>query len=371
MSDTRSVLFSLIRFALGWSKDYLIPKDINWTEVINLAQEHGVLAILADGYEKCLLDIQGEWPKIEQTIVLDLVGNVCSYENIYSQHLSVLSKLSKVLDKSRIPFLVMKGFSCGRYYPIPKHRPCGDIDIFAGEAFEECNKALVESGISVEPHYYRHSVSSINGVTIENHRILCDLRGPRKQTREFESLLKKYANLSLRGGKLYGDEFPSARYPIADFNALFLPWHVSAHFEFERVTLRHLLDWALFLEKEGKNIDISMFRVAKQKYSFGYGPFADILTDLSIRYLGLPMDSLPHEIVNDAEKVDKRLSDKVIERMFEYTTPATDTNVWMERWKLFKYIWKDGWKYRALYGMNPMRFMLYKIYGVVFRIGEE
>ena len=371
MSDARSTLLSVVQFALGWRKDYSIPNDVNWKKVISLAQEHGVLAIFADGYEKCLTNIQGQWPKMEQALTLEMVGNVCLYENTYSQHLKALSQLSRIFDKSEISFLVMKGLSCGNYYPVPKHRPCGDIDIFAGENFESSNASLKASGFNVELHYYRHTVSSIYGVTIENHRILCDLRGPRKQTKEFEALLKKYASKSLTQGELYGKDFPSAHYPVADFNALFLPWHVSAHFEFERVTLRHLLDWALFLEKDGNKIDIGLFREAKHKYTFGYGPFADILTDISIRYLGLPKEVLPIEIVADAEKCDKRLSDRVFDRMFEDTIPASDTNIWRERWKLFKYIWNDGWKYRGLYGMNPMKFMLYKIYGVLFKVGED
>lgn len=92
---------------------------------------------------------------------------------------------------------------------------------------------------------------------------------------------------------------------------------------------------------------------------------------MSIRYLGLSKQSLPIEIIEDAEHVDKELADKVFERIFDVTEPASDTNVWRERWKLFKYIWKDGWKYKGLYGMSPIRFLFYKIYGVVFKVGEE
>ena len=98
---------------------------------------------------------------------------------------------------------------------------------------------------------------------------------------------------------------------------------------------------------------------------------ADILTYLSIEHLGLPKDKLPEEIVEDAYQVDKELANRVFERMFEEIPPASDTNVWRERWKLFKGVLRDGWKYRGLYGMSPARFMMYKIYGVVFGIGEE
>lgn len=197
------------------------------------------------------------------------------------------------------------------------------------------------------------------------------MRGPKKQAHSFESLLKTLAQDSVKNGELYGKDYPQAHFPSADFNAHFLPWHVSAHFEFERVTLRHLLDWALFLYHDGNKINVSLLRESKKKFTYGFGPFADILTYLSIRYLNLPVDSLPIEIVEDANSVNKELAEKVLDRMFEATEPASDSNVWRERWKLFKYVWKDGWKYRGLYGMSPIRFMLYKLYGVLFRVGEE
>lgn len=371
MSDTRAILLSFIKNAIGWSDLSSIPDDVDWSALLRLSQEHGVLTIFAEGYEKYLKLAQKNSPRMSQALALEFVGNAYSYEKVYLQHLRALKVLSDVFTKAGIPFLVMKGLSCGKYYPNPNHRPCGDIDIYVGDEYEKSNIMLRESGIKVEPHYYRHSVSSICGVTIENHRILCDLRGPRRQTREFEDLLKEFANLSLKQGELYGNDFPSAHYPLSDFNSLFLPWHVSAHFEFEKVTLRHLLDWALFLEHEGKKINVKLFREAKQKFTFGYGPFADILTDLSIRYLELPTKDLPIEIIEDAEKVNRQLADRVFDRMFEDSIPASDTNVWRERWKLFKYIWKDGWKYRALYGMSPIVFLFYKFFGVIFKVGEE
>lgn len=375
MTNSRQIFLTLLKVALGWCESCSIPENVNWNEIVSIAEEQGVLPIIIDGYEKYLIDnpqcTSFLSKKQNEELKVRVLSSVYSYENTYIQHLGALSVLSAILDGKGIPFIVMKGLSCGRYYPIPKHRPCGDIDIFAGTNYTSSNKALEENGISVIPHYYRHSVSTIYGVTIENHRILSDLRGPQKQTKELEELLVKLGEQSLVDGESYDKELSAAHYPTADFNAIFLPWHVSAHFEFERVTIRHLLDWALFLKTDGRKINLEMYREAKRKFSFGYGPFADILTDLSIRYLGLSKQSLPIEIIEDAEHVDKELADKVFERIFDVTEPASDTNVWRERWKLFKYIWKDGWKYKGLYGMSPIRFLFYKIYGVVFKVGEE
>lgn len=375
MKDSQRVLLQLLRIATGWERATTLPPDVDWKEVVSLAEQQDVLSIVADGYELYLRNNPGTQSFLSKNgyedLKMKMFSSVFMSENNYKLHKNVLGKLCQIFNKANIPFIVMKGLSCGRYYPNPGHRLCGDIDIYAGKDFEESNKALLESGIAVEPHYYRHTVSVLHGVTIENHRILCDLRGPRKQTTELESLLETIARKSIEEGESYGTNYPGAHYPVPDFNALFLPWHVSAHFEFERVTLRHLLDWALFLYHDGKIIDLQLFKDSKARFTYGLGPFADIMTDLSIRYLGLPEESLPKEMVEDAARVDRVLSDKVFDRIFEATVPASDSNVWKERWKLFKYVLKDGWKYRGLYGMSTIKFLLYKGYGVLFKVGEE
>jgi len=276
---------------MGWESDFSLPQDINWKEVLKMASEQGVEAITIDGYEilkkknpqiKLSLDLTGN-----KLLLLESIGRLKLIECGNLQQLEALTDLSEVLHNKQIPFLLMKGFACGRYYPNPLHRPCGDIDIYPGDRFIESNEALKVAGIDVDPYYYRHSASIVNGVMVENHRILGDLRGPRRQTRDFEAQLESKAKNSIKEGKdvvIAGRIIQGAKYPYANFNALFLPWHVSAHFAFERVTLRHLLDWALFLLNEGKDIDLDMFRNAKAKYTYGYSKFADILTNLSIRY---------------------------------------------------------------------------------------
>lgn len=155
---------------------------------------------------------------------------------------------------------------------------------------------------------------------VENHRVLGDLRGPKRQTQDFEALLEHEANECISSGddlEIDGHLIPGAKQPSANFNMLFLPWHVSAHFAFERVTVRHLLDWALFLISEGKIINTEEFREAKKKYTFGYAKFADILTALSIKYLRIPTSMIPPVVLEDANGVDDNLVDKVYDYMFE------------------------------------------------------
>lgn len=377
MATSRDILLKLVRLAMGWESDYSLPDDINWKEVLKMGSEQGIDAIVLDGYDVYLFNHPGVVSALKKPetrpLMLAAFGKLIMTESKSLQHLAALVELSKILNRKGIPFLLMKGFACGQYYPNPKHRVCGDIDIYPAR-YEESNKALEEAGIYVGSHYYRHSVSVIKEVMIENHRILCDLRGPKKQTRVLESQMEAEAEKSLldrKGVRIQETEVPGAVFPSANFNALFLPWHFSAHFEFERVTIRHLLDWALFLIQDGKDIDVEMFREAKRKFTYGFSKIADILTNLSIRYLKIPIDSLPAPIFEDAMRFDNGLADRVFDYMFVGRPRERDKNLWKFRFNNVKRIWHERWKYREVYGMSFFGMLFYKIYGVLFKVGEE
>ena len=44
-------------------------------------------------------------------------------------------------------------------------------------------------------------------------------------------------------------------FPSPTLNAIFLPYHMAGHFREERVTLRQILDWMMFLKNEYGNVE--------------------------------------------------------------------------------------------------------------------
>ena len=378
MAESRDVVLKLVRMAMGWESDLSLPMEIDWQEVLDLAFEQGVSSIIMDGYDIFLRNNPWEVSFLikpeNKPLRGKALGRINTTECNYLNHLNALKTLTGVLNDKDIPFLILKGFSCANYYPIPNHRDCCDIDIYPAELFVESNRALTNAGFFVNPDYYRHHVLKINGVMIENHRVLCDLRGPHHQTRALERQLKKYADDSIRNGisvKIQNQSFPSVRFPIPDFNALFLPWHVSAHFAFERVTLRHLLDWALFLVHDGKKIDLAMFKNAKRNFTYGYSKIVDILTNLSIRYLNMPTTDIPQTIVDDAVCFDDGLADRVFNYFFVGKPRERDDNVWKFRLNNVKRVWNERWKYREIYNLSVVGFLYYKAKGVILKTGDE
>lgn len=178
MANSRDVLLKLVRMAMGWEMDFSLPEDIDWQEVLAIAQEQGVDAIVVDGLDAFMTKQSQKSPTLNseefKQVLFEAIGDQQIIEYNYSCHLEVLKTLSEILGKKDIPFIVMKGFACGQYYPNPKHRFCGDIDIYPGNHFDESNEALKEAGINVDPYYYRHSASIIKGVMVENHKVLGD-----------------------------------------------------------------------------------------------------------------------------------------------------------------------------------------------------
>lgn len=369
MANSRDILLKLVRIAMGWEVDFSLPKDIDWKEVLSLAQEQGVNAIAVDGLEIWMKhEPQLLSSPSDKQILLEAIGLLQMVEVNNLHQLSALKKLSQILSEKEIPFMIMKGFACAQYYPNPQHRPCGDIDIYPGGKFQESNNALKDAGVNVDPHYYRHSVSYINDIMVENHCVLGDLRGPKKQTRELETWLKREANNALlkeKEAKIKGQVIPGGVFPTANFNALFLPWHVSAHFMFEKVTIRHLLDWALFLTRDGKEIDINLYMDAKKKFTYGYSKITDILTNLSLRYLNFPEGDIPNRIIEDAMNFDEQLADRFFNYMFAGRPRERDENVWKFRWNNVKSAWRERWKYKKIYNMPVFLFLWYKVIGVL------
>lgn len=378
MANSREILLKLVRMAMGWETDFSLPDDVDWKDVLQIAQEQGVNAIVVDGIEvymsKRPQDSVAKNSADFKQILLEAIGGLQMVEYNYMNHVAALTELSEILNNKGIPFMIMKGFACGQYYPNPKHRPCGDIDIYPGNKFDESNQALKAAGVDYDLYYYRHSASYIKNVMIENHRVLGDLRGPRKQTRELEEWLEREANMSLKNGKaakVLNKEIKGGVYPTANFSVLFLPWHVSAHFMFERVTVRHLLDWALFLVNEGNNINVSLYQEAKKKFTYGYAKFVDLLTALSLEYLKIPTDMIPTRILDNVSLCDNDLVTKVYSYMFEGKPKERDTNHWKERFYNMQRAWTERWKYQELYGMSIYTFLIYKLKGVLFNEGGD
>lgn len=171
MGIASSSLLYLLRLALGTTNevpDLSALTKADWETLVNLSFEQGVAAVAVDGLQK-LYDCQ---PNLElaidslelESMKYEWFGDVMSSESTYSNYKSAIAGFLRLCKDQQVGVLLLKGYGLSLNYPVPTHRPCGDIDIFTFGYTEFVNQ-LAERFLKVKadrsnPH---HSVFSYGG----------------------------------------------------------------------------------------------------------------------------------------------------------------------------------------------------------------
>ncbi len=235
--------------------------------------------------------------------------------------------------------MVLKGYGLSLHYPVPEHRPCGDIDIWLYGRQPEAD-ALVreELGIDVRADVHHHTVFTFRGVTVENHFDFLNLWAHRSN-RELERLLRRYA---AQEGEEATAGAGRVALPSPDLNALFLMRHMAVHFAAVEIGLRHLSDWAVFLAADGRRVNWQELRAVYREHNMLR--FADAVTGLCVRYLGVDPDVCPYEEDPELQRVVLR---EILSPAFAERHPAGGVLKPMlfkvRRW------WANRWKHRLVY----------------------
>lgn len=357
----RHPLLYLLRIALG-NGSYNIPlDDVNWDELIDLSYSQGVASIAVDGLQK-LYDAN---PELELTLDNPRLGNLkyewfgatFSDEQNYSRIKSTAQDISVRLKELGIKALLVKGLSYASYYPIPEHRAFGDIDIFSPTSYKAIDDMLkgIAENFSVE--YYRHSHCSLNGIAIENHKHLCDIRGQKRWVK-LEKELALYADEVLSSKEDGGLYFPDSKLSV-----LFFLYHAQSHLVFESISLRFLTDWAMILRGEKVLLSSDWFSESISK--FDLEKITGVLTSLCIKYLGVDRNGLPECITLCADSIEETLEDKVVRDIFRKDKEGFGDSSLRSRMSRAFVMFDRGWKYREFLGVGPFAFVLEKWCGIV------
>ena len=115
---------ALVRLGIGHEGG--LSKEIDWISIKALADTHGLSAIIVDGIERL-----PEKMRPPKSLTLQWVGEVLqSYEHRYAIYENAIGSLAGFYNQHGYKMMVLKGYACSLDWPTPKHRPCGDIDIW-------------------------------------------------------------------------------------------------------------------------------------------------------------------------------------------------------------------------------------------------
>ena len=307
------ILFSLQRLSLGTradEMDFSAFTKADWQEVIDLSFEQGVAAIAVDGLQK----LCGQHPEMElaldspelEDLKYEWFGSVFQAEEDYKKYVDDIASLAKAYSEAGIEMMVLKGYGLSLNYPVPAHRPVGDIDIYLNDdpslrqaqgkldsgqarlpAWRRGDEVIRRRGIAIDYSHHHHSVFSWRGQMVENHYDIVN-RYAGKSGRMEDDMFKQMAT---EGRKEVVVDGIKVYLPSATFNGIFLLRHASAHFAGSHITLRHLLDWALFVDKQWKEIDWPF--VTDWLSRLGLIKFFSCMNAISIDYLGIAAEKFP------------------------------------------------------------------------------
>lgn len=310
MTDNEKAFLAIVKLGIGTTEKAIFPPVINWNGIKELAEKQVLSAIVIDGIE--LLPEKYRPPK---ELLLEWIGEVLQvYEYRYDEYQRTIAEMASFYNSHGFKLMVLKGYACSLNWPKPKHRPCGDIDIWQFGEYKKADALIIsEKGIKIDNSHHHHTVFYWRDFMVENHYDFLDT-STRKSSREQETILKELGKddthfVTLNGEKVY--------LPSPNLHALFLIRHMVDHFASVSITLRQLLDWAFFVKKHSDEIDWGWLYKILEKYHLK--DFTNCLNAICVENLGFE-SSIFHGFQFNPSLKEKILAD-ILNPEFEAAEP--------------------------------------------------
>lgn len=347
MTATDQTLLTLVRSAIADGLDIQtihIPSEVDWNLLYRKGKVQSVGVIAVDGLERILTlypDIELHYPEGRENLIQrrKWMSQSVVVERKYADHAKIMADLSALYSQNGIRMMVLKGYGASLNYPIPTHRPGGDIDTYHFGMFAEADELVHEKlGVEIDRSHHHHTVFRYNGVMVENHYDFINVHA-HKDAPLIEAKLKELAACSTETVDILGEEIVL---PCADFNAIFLMRHLGQHFAGERVILRQLLDWGLFMKKHSHEVDWETIGPFMKK--IGLWDFCCVVNAICVEYLGISSDCFPE--ISENHDLVSRVMEDVLSPEFSEKEPKPFVKKWCfkaRRW------WANRWKHRLIY----------------------
>lgn len=357
VNDYRDVTFQMLRVALGnaGNIDYA-AEQVDWQKMMNFAFRQGITGVCFDAF--CSLP---KSVRPDDGLFLKWLGNTLLMEERYRQYEETIITLSDLAHNLGMRMLVLKGYGCSLNYPHPKHRPCGDIDIFLMDEYGNHSIDLLHhfesylgksQGIKVNTPNAHHSQFKFKGFLVENHSTILDVDAHKSS---------QYLNDLLEGLTASVEPVIIKRtevwLPSVKFNSIHLLRHMASDFASVRTTLRNMLDWSTFVETN--EIDWSFVHDVASKANMHR--FLDAINGICVNALGYQADKFP------IEHQDDKLEHKVLSEILTCTDNPDHPQSECSFMKKVSYdfhkthrMWKNRWKYKIVYDESLLESFLWK-----------
>lgn len=199
-------------------------------------------------------------------------------------------ELVALLEKKEYPYVIIKGEAAAAYYPKPELRHLGDVDFLIDPAQkEEIEKALIAAGYTSEMHeHICHVVLKKPGAHLEMHFEIAGI--PYGKPGE---LVRKYMTDTLALAKREDNGNEVFYCPGEAHHGLVLLLHMQHHMVSEGLGLRHLCDWAAFVESTWQR-SFWQERLLPLLKNIGLMKYAAVMTRVCAQALGTACPEWAH-----------------------------------------------------------------------------
>lgn len=289
---------ALLRSALWHTPCNMSLDAQGWEEVMRVASAQALDGILVDAM--ALLPKEAQPTAV---VKMPMIAKLLQVEKANRNMNDELLAFAEELDRRNIPYALLKGQGVASFYPNPRHRVSGDIDLYVPkEYYMEVNRGMLAFG-GVRGEENRHHVDyTVRGVVWELHHCIHYFQ---KDSRNLRFM--HYVDEAMQEPPIYATiEDAKVRMLPPMMNVLMLLSHILDHFYCQGVGLRQLCDYTLVLHHSFEDIDKDKLKIALDELSLtrAYRVFGL----LCVQYLGLS----PEKLMLQPTVGDKRMAERVM-----------------------------------------------------------
>lgn len=351
----RELIYDFMKLSLSEMDDienFFEVKEDEWASVYRFLAVHGVAPLVCSGLEN---KYKGVRPPSD--VLVNFIGADSTSKRSYARMRKLVYRIDEVLKESQVKCLLLKGLSLAEYYPIPGQRKFSDLDLYAPGEAEMIDEVFSSKGLKVDADFYRHSHISLDGILIENHYYVLDVRG-RNDLLKLDADLKKMASEYLETL-----DTPGLHYPSPLFSLIFNLHHAMSHFIYEGISFKFLADWIYFLRRERELLASDVVAAYLKEHKLM--KFAAVMSEVSVNYLGLDLDDVPECIRVEMASLKPDLVEKFLSDLFRPYEQSHKKTIIAERLNNVRRIVKSSWKPKAFLGQSAIGFVWDKFFPIL------
>lgn len=348
----QEAFFSLVRAGLwGTPAEASLFQGLTphqWQELHRLAHTQSLLAIVFDGIETLPAELRPPRP-----LYLKWGALTIQVEQANDRINNMVVRINSLYTDAGLNPVLLKGQGMAACYRNPRHRQCGDIDVYLGkDGQQKGNGLLIKAGAhGTGEETYKHASYDLDGIHIENHRLINRMHNPIANHR-FERLVSEWYPQG-------AERHTGMPTPPPNFNAIYILLHAFEHFLSSGIGLRQLCDWCCLFHKYRTDInpdrfvsDLRRLGLLNAARAFGY---------VAVSRLGLPAEYLPFDTSGYRQQGERLMDEILITGNFgkyDRRVPPRPKGYWSGKWHTFcRAVRRVGY----LYGYAPAEAFFYPV----------